>query len=385
MSTINSKSTKAHGRLNSLGIAERDLGKALDSLDAMSGGASNGSIHRTHLRWPFRIISVEVELTHPGGGRVRIKMVCRNISSGGVGLLHNAFVHVGSPCRVFLPHPERRNDAIEGTVARCRHVAGVIHDLGVKFSKPIHVRDYIRPDAFTQFFSMEKVDPEKLTGCILYVEDNPMEQMIVRHYLRHTQLRVRTASTCEEARKLAGEGCDLILSDYHLPDGNGAALAEQLRTANINTPVVVTSADVSSNTRETLNQAGIEMFLQKPLRDEVLIRAIAEHLLVGAANPNAVNASKDPANAHLYQIFAEELVNYRAKLKKCIDDDDAMACYMQCQQIGGTASCLGFDGLAVLANKAAAAVAASMSVVESSSVIGELITACERAHTQMGA
>jgi len=101
---------------------------------------------------------------------------------------------------------------------------------------------------------------------VLYVEDHPVNVMIMEALLQHRpHLRLVVATTGEEGLQAARiEQPDLILLDYHLPDCNGVELLAQLRRLDGlgDTPAVAVSA----------TDAGIELqestfceFWSKPL------------------------------------------------------------------------------------------------------------------------
>jgi CheY-like chemotaxis protein len=131
--------------------------------------------------------------------------------------------------------------------------------VGVKFAKQINVRDFIRPDPFREYFSLERVDPAQLRGTLLYVEDSLLDQRIVKHYLRESSLNVKTAMNCAEAIAAAQQGVDLIVSDFHLPDCDGPQFVKEARDAGIAAPVIMVTSDNSSTTRtKPSRSAGLE-------------------------------------------------------------------------------------------------------------------------------
>jgi CheY-like chemotaxis protein len=365
-------------KLNSLRLDDRTLNAVLDRLDGEPEGQSP-STHRTYVRWPFRHTDIEVALTHPGGTKSSVLMACRNLSCGGISLLHNAYIHVNTPVEVLLPHPFRGQVAQVGKVTRCRHRGGLLHEVGVKFAKQINVRDFIRPDPFREYFSLERVDPAQLRGTLLYVEDSLLDQRIVKHYLRESSLNVKTAMNCAEAIAAAQQGVDLIVSDFHLPDCDGPQFVKEARDAGIAAPVIMVTSDNSSTTRTKVRDCAADAFLAKPLTQERLLRAVAEFLLV--ASPTGLMSTSLPDTAPLHSLvtaFVDQLHSFATKLSGCLKDEKPEECFTICQQIRGTAPTLGFESIGKLAARTAEIVARTGSVKESARPVQELITACER-------
>ncbi len=63
----------------------------------------------------------------------------RDISAGGIGFYHVAYIHPGT--KVFVVMKGKKHDAVQtaGTVTRCEHVNGRVHAVGVIFEQRIAV------------------------------------------------------------------------------------------------------------------------------------------------------------------------------------------------------------------------------------------------------
>ncbi len=101
---------------------------------------------------------------------------------------------------------------------------------------------------------------------ILLVEDHP----IVAEGLRLTLSRaedldvVGTARGVAEARRLTAElGPDLVLLDYHLPDGTGADAARVIRDAAPDAILVMLTADASDDAMIAAIEAGVAGYVVK--------------------------------------------------------------------------------------------------------------------------
>ena len=128
-------------------------------------------------------------------------------------------------------------------------------------------------------------------AVILYVEDHPVNVMIMEALLQHRpHLRLVVATTGEEGLQAARiEHPDLILLDYHLPDCNGVELLAQIRRLQglEGTPAVAVSA----------TDAGIELqgstfceFWSKPL-DVLQTLAAIDRLIDRTTPPQGIAAT----------------------------------------------------------------------------------------------
>ncbi len=84
---------------------------------------------------------------------------------------------------------------------------------------------------------------------ILLVEDDPTTSRSIELMLTHANLNVYCTDLGEEGIDLAKlYDYDLILLDLNLPDMNGHEVLRQLRTARIDTPILILSgADDTEN------------------------------------------------------------------------------------------------------------------------------------------
>ncbi|MCW5767800.1 MAG: response regulator [Phycisphaeraceae bacterium] len=367
------------GRPNTVNLEQRALEELLDELDERSG-ASDASKRRDFVRWPFRQTSIRMHITQARGMSSDLEVACRNLSCGGASVLHSSYVHLGSKVRLVLPNPTGGTNSIEGTVCRCQHVRGVIHEIGIKFAKRIEARDYLRTDGQSNRFSLERVDPDRLQGTVVHIDDSPMDRRLVQHYLRGTQLRLRQTDDADEALRWLNEGCDLALVDADLGPGrpDGIAFLKRARAGGFSSPTVLLAADIDAS-RAASNESLAEATLSKPLAQDVLLRAIAEYLLLGGgAGPMYPSLPRDHPNLALLDGFLGDLKTTAGALQAAIEQNDFSRARSLCSSIMGTAPAMGYAGLAASAEQAALALTKTGSVREAQPMIRSLIAACDR-------
>jgi CheY-like chemotaxis protein len=269
------------GRPNTLNLDPQALTDLLNRLDEREA-ASTVQYARDYVRWPYRRLSVEVQIVHPGGNKSVIYAACRNISNGGICLLHNSYIHPGSACVVTLKHPIRGDVRLPGTVVRCMHRSGVVHELGIRFNTPILAREFVLPDPFSNSFSVERVRPAELKGRVLLVEPSEVERLKVAMCLGETSLELITAASLAEAI-VKCENIDVAMVSSELPDGEPLDAAARLRQAGFHGPLVVMVPDASEATRRRVEKVEATAFVTRPLTDQVVLRAIADVLHMGRA------------------------------------------------------------------------------------------------------
>jgi len=356
-------------------------------LESTQSGA--GSAQRTYKRLPFESRAIRVEIQHPGGAATVLSYVPRNISREGIGLLHSSFVYTGTRCTVYLPHPTRGLVPVSGTIMRCRHFRGKIHELGVRFDKAIDVKEFLGIEGSQDCYSLENVPPDSLTGSVLLIEPGEMDRALIRHHLKETNLTVTAAGTATEASTRAKEGYDIILCALELPDGDGLEVLSKLRDSGIQTPfVLMCSSAGPASIRERLRVVHPQGLMCKPVPAQLLLSALGEFLLVAAKDLGGGGAAilsslspKDPLAEHIPE-FLGQLKQLAERMGAALNNGDVQECTRVVAQIQGSSPTFGYSALTEAARQAQSTLQASQSLSESAAAVRKLIAMCYRAQAQ---
>ena len=148
---------------------------------------------------------------------------------------------------------------------------------------------------------------------ILIVEDNLLNQEVLKHYLQDTKMQceyVRTLKAASES--MVDNQFDVILLDMHLPDGHGLEwwqnLQSQFEPAQAPTVIALTG-DADEQAQQRYLQQGIAYCLEKPVSGSTLL-SVLEH--VGTAHTTQINPLQllDEALIHrLNQQFDSHFLN----------------------------------------------------------------------------
>ncbi|MEM9762250.1 MAG: ATP-binding protein [Pseudomonadota bacterium] len=130
------------------------------------------------------------------------------------------------------------------------------------------------------------------TAAVLVAEDNRINRLVIGRLLEQAVGRVIFAETGEEAVSLwQSHAPDLVLMDLQMPvlDGYGAARAiraAEHETGRSRVPIVALTANVLEDDRGRCVAAGIDDFMDKPLRREALLQRL-DHWLDDARETRA--------------------------------------------------------------------------------------------------
>jgi len=132
----------------------------------------------------------------------------------------------------------------------------------------------------------DKNTEKKLAGLtILYVEDNPVNLMIIRKQLENMGMAPACAGSGKEALALLEKNnYHVALLDLHMPEMDGYTLAAIIQQKYPDTHIVIFTGDIMMDVKERLGSMNIYDILDKPL----LPKTMYEMLYKIARNKNVL-------------------------------------------------------------------------------------------------
>lgn len=117
---------------------------------------------------------------------------------------------------------------------------------------------------------------------VLVAEDNPTNRKIAERLLEKLGVVPTVVDDGVEAVEAVTQGpFDLILMDLMMPNLDGPGAAREIRALDVpwsDLPIVAFTAGAFDRDREVATESGMEGFLEKPVRLDVLRRTLALHL-----------------------------------------------------------------------------------------------------------
>ena len=157
--------------------------------------------------------------------------------------------------------------------------------------------------------------PEALK--LLVVDDNATNREIVEAYLGAPGVEIETAGSGTDALTAmhtaarAGEPFELVILDGQMPGMDGIELAQAISLAPSLRDSRLLMLTSTTDRRVAARAAGIAHYLQKPVRRERLLEAVAEAMGTTAAEPVAAAPAVAPERSDMLLIVEDNVVNQR--------------------------------------------------------------------------
>jgi AmiR/NasT family two-component response regulator len=255
-------------RANTLAIDQAVLDALSARIEQPQGNAAAAA--RSSVRIPYRRISVRMSILHADGTAASILVACRNLSSGGIGLFHSSYMHVGTPCAIALPRQGKPEAVVRGTIVRCRHVGGRVHELGVRFFQPIEPRDFIETTPQDVRAVLAAIRPAEFTAALAMVVVNDSARRELERALAETRAKVHLLKPDATAN---GTPCQCLIAELADLRPTPNAL---LRLAELSggAPVVLVAADNSRETEQRLQEFPCSGILTPPFTASNVARTL---------------------------------------------------------------------------------------------------------------
>ncbi len=122
----------------------------------------------------------------------------------------------------------------------------------------------------------------RLSGRILLAEDDPANQRLIAHHLRHAGAQVEIADNGLSALRMLAQAdeppFDLLLTDMQMPEMDGHTLARRLRAQGSVLPIIALTAHAMDSEKQACLDAGCDDHASKPIDRQRLLRTCAAWL-----------------------------------------------------------------------------------------------------------
>jgi len=109
---------------------------------------------------------------------------------------------------------------------------------------------------------------------ILIVDDSSTIRKLINYILRKKDYQITEAEDGIDAlEKLINTKVDLVIADLNMPNMDGIELVKSLRNNYyyIDIPIIMLTTTRDENLRKTALDAGVNLFLNKPIQPNILL------------------------------------------------------------------------------------------------------------------
>lgn len=118
-------------------LNEHEKRKVVEAFKNRSATASDGRPRSGWRSDALRLREVSVEVRGPSGDVQTHAVPLVDVASNAIAFLHGAFLYSGSGITATLRTRDGEQMAVTGKVARCEHVSGRVHEVGVEIDHAI--------------------------------------------------------------------------------------------------------------------------------------------------------------------------------------------------------------------------------------------------------
>lgn len=336
---------------NTLGVGGQVYDQLLSKLET-DQHEGTPDLRRVHTRVPFADPFVRVIVEGDNSSRREMMLACRNLSRGGLGLLHSTFMYPGTRVIAYLLRTDGGTPGLRGRVMRVQHRGGVVHEIGIKFDKDINPRDYLPGDFTEALPSFERVAPEKLNGSVVFVTESDAVRRAVKGFLLETNLNFKFAENTEQAIAAAEDAPDMLVVDIEFAETTGPELVKRLRTKGYSKPVALIGDPGRGLTRSIVRVCGADALVRSPMTQDGLLRVLGEFMLCGW-DPDYLDKARSKIDRATLVTLCFELSKLGVVMDQQVRLDDRVALFGTCQKVRSMALLVGMNGVASMADRLA--------------------------------
>ena len=214
--------------------------------------------------------------------------------------------------------------------------------------------------------------PSPARHTVLVAEDNRANQLVIKGMLERLGCQVEIAVNGDEAVQKARSGqYGLILMDCQMPQVDGYTATVEIRageSGGTRVPIIAMTANVQKQDSERCMSSGMDDFLPKPIKLDMLESILERWLPPVETTPQAGRENSPAATLDervmselrdtiggnlggLFQVFLEDIPGYIHTLEESIAADDAEALVQAAHAIKGSSGNVGATRLAKIARE----------------------------------
>lgn len=166
---------------------------------------------------------------------------------------------------------------IVGTIVRCRHVHGLLHEVGMKFEHRIDPTLFINPGDSPGTRQPATIELPELLGRVAALESSKVEAALLQHHLKMGGVNPLMLHTSGAALDLVKKcGADIFLTELNIAGHDGVEFIRKLRELKFSGPICVITAEMDESRLNQARRVGADHILAKPYDSPELIALLIQ-------------------------------------------------------------------------------------------------------------
>ncbi|MEM7230112.1 MAG: response regulator [Planctomycetota bacterium] len=360
-----------------LDLTARERDELLDALDA-DRRIHRGQHERSFPRHQYRVAGVPLVVDHPDGGQSAFLVDARNLSRGGISVLHGGYLHVGSHCRVSLRDTTGNFTTRRGVIVACRLIRGAAHEIGIQFASQLDLKSIIG----TRANRSETPPATSLPGdasSIVVADPFEPDRRLHAHLLTLAGYAVHEARTPGQVLDAVRRDLPaLIVLGVDPTSEDALRIIPRLRQSGFDGPILLMTADGHPGITRRLLDAGATSVLIKPFSADVMLTYV-QLRMPATAIPSRLLSTRatQPGCAALLDAFIPVVCQLADGIERARAHQDRGALRDIALQLKGSGLAYGYPDLTVAAIRVLTVLRHDRHDSATTAVIDRLVQCCE--------
>ncbi len=218
-------------------------------------------------RFSYRAGVIPCLVFDSNGAKRKTVLYPRNISSGGIAVVHRGYLHVGTELHVVLRKREGDPVVVRGVTRSCRHVARLLHEVGVQFEEKLEPSEFCEPEIIeaTLAASRRRNPLPRVDARVLFVSNSEDQLRWFRASFSSTGMDLETCDCIGAAiDDLKAGRFDIVISDDDLAEIPPEKLVPSIRAQKHEGAIVILTWTPNDEHTQTYEPDEGTRFYQRP-------------------------------------------------------------------------------------------------------------------------
>ena len=301
------------------------------------------SAKRVFRRLGYAHPKLSIHIESEGHNSRELVVASRNLSQGGVSVLHSNFMYTGTQLTIDLYNNRGNVVPRHGTITRCEHRGGRVHEIGIKFDDEINLRKYLHPNPEELLHSRERINPEDINIKVLIYSKDTEFSSLMRQHLLTTSLCYKFAKTNEEVLELFEEQ-DMLIFEVDTESMETPELVRSIRDQGFKNPIILAGRPKTPIDMHVLSACGADMVLPWPCDEQTMLCSIGEYI-VNEWTADSLENIRSCVSPETRQVLTMEIAKIGVTLDQQIRTNNQPEVHKSCLRIKMMAPLLGLGSM----------------------------------------